>query len=438
MMRSPRKTAVVSLVVLAVLAASSGCGMSADDWKPSELFSLDNAWPFDDDEPEKGTPVRVAGSWTDTVLTKPGQKPQRGFGGRLIFYGKKEDKPILVDGQLVVYAFDESNRDPTDNKPTRRYVFPPDQIPLHMSKSDVGATYSFWLPWDEAGGRRTEVSLICRFEPKGGPVITSEQTRHLLPGALAPDSATVTKQPLQLPEGVASRPALPTLEDLHARRSMNNTQLASYESGGDSQAGMPANSTGAIGTPPPRQMTVTSIALPDSFRMPDAAANARLAAQSTSPTSPPMQPAQQTVPVQQQQPPQAFAPTFQSQQTPTASGAYAAPQVPAGLQRYGANAFAAPQYLPGATPPTLYSPPTNGFGAAVPAPPRFVGQRFMTQGATIATAGAPVGGTVPAYPQQPAPRNFSQPAGQPLPAPSGMTTTVSYPPPGPPPLRPGG
>jgi hypothetical protein len=171
------------------------------------------------------------GTWTDTVLTQPGQKPQRGFGGRLVFYGRDEKKPILVDGQLVVYAFDESGRDPTDNKPTRRYVFPPDQVPRHMSISEIGASYSFWLPWDEAGGPRTEVSLICRFEPKGGAVITSEQTRHLLPGALAPHATTAAKQPPQLPEGVPSRPARPTLESLmNNRQADGGMQLASYES----------------------------------------------------------------------------------------------------------------------------------------------------------------------------------------------------------------
>src|SRR3954462_3003305 len=148
------------------------------------MFSLDHTWPFKDkDKPHEGTPVRMVGTWTDTVLTESGKKPQRGFGGRIMFYEKDEKNPILVEGQLVVYAFDETGRDPTDTKPTRRYVFPTEQIPKHMSKSELGASYSFWLPWDEAGGPKTEISLICRFEPKGGAVITSEQTKHILPGS---------------------------------------------------------------------------------------------------------------------------------------------------------------------------------------------------------------------------------------------------------------
>jgi hypothetical protein len=264
-------------MAIVALMASSGCrAPKASDLKPSKLFSMNSSWPWGDgDEPQKGTPVRVVGTWTDTVLTQPGQKPQRGFGGRLVFYGRDEKKPILVDGQLVVYAFDETGRDATDTRPTRRYVFPADQVLLHMSTSEIGATYSFWLPWDEAGGPRTEVSLICRFEPNGGAVITSEQTRHLLPGALTPHSATVAGQPPRLPEGIPSRPARPTLESLrNQQRSSGGPQLANYESAAGLDAGVNQAKVETMSMVPERRMSVTSIALPDSYNLRAAALNA--------------------------------------------------------------------------------------------------------------------------------------------------------------------
>jgi len=260
---------------MAALAAVGCRAPKASDFKPSKLFSMKSSWPWRDrEEPEEGTPVRVVGTWTDTVLTQAGQKPQRGFGGRLVFYEKNNDKPILVDGQLVVYAFDETGRDPTDNKPTRRYVFPPDQVPRHMSMSEIGASYSFWLPWDEAGGPRTEVSLICRFEPKGSAVITSEQTRHLLPGTLAPHSTTASRQPPQLPEGIPSRPARPTLESLlNDRRPDGGTQLASFESSVGSTVEANPTKVETSSLVPERRMSVTSIRLPNNYQLPAAANN---------------------------------------------------------------------------------------------------------------------------------------------------------------------
>ncbi len=260
-------------ICFAVAFALVSSAAAAQAWKTPKLFRLDNTWPFrDKDKPQEGTPVRMVGAWTDTVMTQAGQKPLRGFGGRIMFYDKEGKKPILVEGQLVVYAFDEAGRDPTDNKPTRRYVFPADQMPIHMSKSELGASYSFWLPWDEAGGPKTEVSLICRFEPKGGAVVTGEQTKHLLPGPVAVASAG-SKKPPNVPEGVPSKPPRQTLEDMQAKRNAEQqARLTSFEApAAGAQQGAVANASLQMGATPERHLTAATIPLPQSYQLPDAA-----------------------------------------------------------------------------------------------------------------------------------------------------------------------
>jgi hypothetical protein len=258
----------LGVVLAAALVAVGGCHHpGSDDWKFADFFDLHKGLPWHDDTPKPGVPVRVVGSWTDAVLRKDGQAPQRGFGGRLLFYGRDSKDPILVDGQLVVYAFDENGRDPTDNRPTRRYVFPIEQVPLHMSKSEVGTSYSFWLPWDEAGGPQTEVSLICRFEPKGGPVVVSEQTRHLLPGTMTPGTMLAGNCPPQLPDGVPSRPAVQQVPYSAENPGGGLAQTASYESQPVAGMGLPPESG--------RQMTTTSISLPGSFHLRGGAASVR-------------------------------------------------------------------------------------------------------------------------------------------------------------------
>ncbi|MGD9633944.1 MAG: hypothetical protein AB7G28_12240 [Pirellulales bacterium] len=256
-----------ALLALALLA---GCrGPWSEGWKVSDMWSMDHSpWSSDDDSPQ--TPQRIVGSWTDTVLHTSGKEPQRGFGGRLIFYGEEAEKPILVEGQLVVYAFDETNRDPTDSKPTRRYVFPPDQVARRMSKTSLGPSYSFWLPWDDVGGPQTEISLIARFEPKRGALIMSEQTRHLLPGASTPAAIASHLAP-KLPEGVPAVPAQPSFASLTERAQAaaaaapNGVQLASYDA---AAAQNPADVIGQqLAQEPARRMTTTSISLPENFRI---------------------------------------------------------------------------------------------------------------------------------------------------------------------------
>jgi hypothetical protein len=383
MNRLHKTTAVVTASLLAMaLVGLAGCGSM--DWKPSKLFSLDSSWPWGDDEPEEGTPVRMVGAWTDTVLAQPGKNPQRGFGGRLMFYGAKEERPIIVDGQLVIYAFDETGRGPTDNKPTRRYVFPPEQMPLHMSKSDMGASYSFWLPWDEAGGPKMEVSLVCRFEPKGGAVVTSEQTRHLLPGAIAINPGGA-QQPPRLPEGVPSQPAQTTLESLRTSQRIDaNVQQAAFQSNAAAPVVMPTTPAET-----PRQMSVTSIALPESFKLRNAAAETGVGG-----AAPAALPAQSPL--------QVAAPPIQAQ--PAANN----------LQSLPANAT---------------------FGGMQPRPAVAIGNTTSMLQRTWPSVPAPqltrpqlaIGSGQFASPTHPQQASLQQPASQPMPGPTPVTTKVSYP-----------
>ncbi|MEN1679202.1 MAG: hypothetical protein AAGJ46_06385 [Planctomycetota bacterium] len=140
-------------------------------------------WKKDKDrEPE--TPGRVVATWKDAVLQRQGKPAERGFGGRLFFYNNEEVEPIEVEGQLVVYAFDETDRDPTNAAPTKKFVFPPEQFIRHKSESDLGVSYSVWLPWGQAGGPSSKISLMARFEPlTGGSLIVSEMSNCYLPGA---------------------------------------------------------------------------------------------------------------------------------------------------------------------------------------------------------------------------------------------------------------
>ena len=128
-------------------------------------------------------PMRVEAAWVDTVLTKPDKAPMRGFGGRLYFFGPNNNQEsVKVDGTLVVYAFNETNRDPTNVVPDRKIVYPAKEFERLYTNTKLGHSYSIWVPWDEAGGAPAHISLIARFIPNKGSVITSEQVRLLLPG----------------------------------------------------------------------------------------------------------------------------------------------------------------------------------------------------------------------------------------------------------------
>jgi hypothetical protein len=161
----------ISLLILMAAAAMSGCSLMSSSTLP---FAKKK-------EPEFLTPRQIVPVWSDTVLHQPDEPATRGFGGRIMFYGVDKHKPIRVDGTLVVYAWDDSNG-PMERAPDRKYVFPGRDLQTHYSQSRLGHSYSFWVPWDAAGGPLKQLSLITRFVGNEGTELTSNPAHVVLQG----------------------------------------------------------------------------------------------------------------------------------------------------------------------------------------------------------------------------------------------------------------
>jgi hypothetical protein len=183
-------TCCLQTILLILMLPMIGCQTGNPEGDPSSQSWIPNwdvrkaiGWQKKQPDPP-AIPDRVVSTWTDTVLHRTGQKSMRGFGGRLVFFSRDGDEPISVQGQLVVYSFDETNRASHDTAPTKKFVFPAEQFVRHESTSKLGPSYSVWLPWDEVGGPQKNVSLIVRFEPVQGSLVVGGQTHHLLPGLM--------------------------------------------------------------------------------------------------------------------------------------------------------------------------------------------------------------------------------------------------------------
>jgi hypothetical protein len=138
-------------------------------------------------------PVRMVAIWTPTTLSLPGKPVTRGLGGRIYFYNA-ESEAIPVEGQLMVYAFDDSKPRKTGgggvDEPDRKYAFTPEQFTSHFSPTDMGASYSVWIPWGPNEGPPVKVSVIPVFSStKGNVVQPTEPSRNVLKGTIAPQVA---------------------------------------------------------------------------------------------------------------------------------------------------------------------------------------------------------------------------------------------------------
>jgi hypothetical protein len=357
-------------------------------------------WPFKKEE-KPGKPDKVVGIWSDTVLTKPGSPATRGFGGRLMFYEGKSEEPIKVEGTLVVYAFDETNRDANNNRPDRKYVFTPEQLPAHYSKSKVGHTYSVWVPWDEIGGMQKEFTLIIRFQPKEGPAVVSDPVRQILPGRIPPPAAD---------KGYAGGMLIPTGMQ-HGVGNWNNGMAgAGMPPGGVQPAAYQATVTDSAVQPQwqERRLTTATIDVPSGSTIRSAIAAPQVAPGGYQPTAeaarqnpnpnypsypaqsyPPRNYPQNYQPQQNYQPPQTYRPNYPPQNLPPAASAPQpgpsassqglqlragfAPgrQWPLGEPLARLNRDRAPsQPLPAGSPSALASPPGQGPANAAPVGPQ--------------------------------------------------------------------
>jgi hypothetical protein len=226
--------AIPLLLGASLLLASVGCSKfdlrKGIPWMPGENGELER-------------PMKIIAVWTDTILSQGEETPARGFGGRLMFYSRDDSKPVKVEGSLVVYAFDETNRDPRNVRPERKYVFSEEEFARHHSEGKMGHSYSVWLPWDRIGGPQAEISLMARFTPKEGGMIAGEQQTVLLPGvAVVAKGSQTTNQP--------PAPA-PTIQQATYVATPSESALRS---------GMAARHEEAMGQrPESRQMTTTTI-----------------------------------------------------------------------------------------------------------------------------------------------------------------------------------
>ena len=127
-----------------------------------------------------GRPDSIVAIWKDATYTVANQQPTRGFGGRIYFYDRDQN-PILVDGDLIIYGFrNEKYEQKAD--PEKKFVFSREELPSHMSLASAGPSYSVWLPWDHINGDQKDVSIVAVLRSIDGKICQSEVIQAVLPG----------------------------------------------------------------------------------------------------------------------------------------------------------------------------------------------------------------------------------------------------------------
>jgi len=212
--------AILGLVVL----CSSGCKtLSPPNWATGWFPAAEPKLA----ESNYPKPVRLAVVWSPAMLNTLGMKPTRGFGGRIYFYDAA-NKPVPVDGQLVVYGYDDSKQRTDGKTPDRKYAFTPEQFTKHFSETELGASYSVWVPWDEVGGPQMDISLVPIFTATSGQLIVGESSKNLLPGPTTVNAPTRFEH-LTLPPAAAEGIQRAAFEQIESQPAGTRNSIAFQE-----------------------------------------------------------------------------------------------------------------------------------------------------------------------------------------------------------------
>lgn len=127
-------------------------------------------------------------------LWQPGQGrnergiPTRGFDGQILFFTRKDDTPVVVDGDVKIYQFDDYGPREEWDKPIAEFSFTSEQWQYFLGKGLLGPGYHLFIPYSREHSEQVNVSLMVRFTPHGGgQPLYSKLIKATLPGTFESD-----------------------------------------------------------------------------------------------------------------------------------------------------------------------------------------------------------------------------------------------------------
>lgn len=181
--------------------------------------------------------------WQPAKGTGANGLPARGVAGRLMFFNRKDSTPVIVDGDVRIYLFDNQGTPEEMARPIHQFDFRAADWQNFLQITTLGPAYNVFIPYVKGGHQQVECTLQVRLTPpEGGQPLYSDMTSVTLPGTIEnrPDAAD------EPPGGLAS--ALNEVNLINTRRTADAAAAAAAvaSNGGVNAAGMAPNPSAAI------------------------------------------------------------------------------------------------------------------------------------------------------------------------------------------------
>jgi len=141
----------------------------------------------------KATPqnpaVKCLCVWQTAEGYDPQGKPCRGVAGQVFFFNRDSDLPVIVDGNVRVFVFDDQGADADQSKPLSQLDIDRQAWNGQLTTTQFGPAYRLFVPYVRPGRHHAQVGLRLRMTPDSGPTVFSDMTTIDLSGS-KPEKAT--------------------------------------------------------------------------------------------------------------------------------------------------------------------------------------------------------------------------------------------------------
>lgn len=162
------------LIACSLLFIFSGCaGSNLLNWKREKVPTAD----------EKNPAVDILCLWQPAEGSGVDGLPTRGVAGQILFFTGRDASPVVVNGDVRIYMFDDQGSPEEQAKPIRQFDFVGKAWNKHARSTTFGPAYQVFLPYARDGLHKVHCSLRVRLEPKDGRPVYSKMEGVTLPGS---------------------------------------------------------------------------------------------------------------------------------------------------------------------------------------------------------------------------------------------------------------
>ena len=108
--------------------------------------------------------------------------PTRGFGGQIFFFTRGVATPVVGNGEVDVFLFDDQGKPEEQAKPLHKFEFTEEAWNSLLRKTQMGPAYSLFVPYVRKGRHHAQCSLVVRLRPRDGMPTSSNMVYVSLRG----------------------------------------------------------------------------------------------------------------------------------------------------------------------------------------------------------------------------------------------------------------